>query len=56
MLYRKIEKDIEGYLRAEDDRIMILEGARQIGKTNAIRYFTIFKKKKKKIKNNGILT
>lgn len=37
MLYRKIEKDIEGYLRAEDDRIMILEGARQIGKLFIIR-------------------
>lgn len=37
MSYRKIEKDIEGYLRAEDDRIMILEGARQIGKSFIIR-------------------
>lgn len=37
MLYRKIEKDIEGYFRAEDDRIMILEGARQIGKSFIIR-------------------
>ena len=37
MLYRKIGKDIEGYLRAEDDRIMILEGARQIGKSFIIR-------------------
>ena len=37
MLYRKTEKDIEGYLRAEDDRIMILEGARQIGKSFIIR-------------------
>lgn len=37
MLYRKIEKDIEGYLRSEDDRIMILEGARQIGKSFIIR-------------------
>lgn len=37
MLYRKIEKDIEWYLRAEDDRIMILEGARQIGKSFIIR-------------------
>ena len=37
MLYRKIEKDIEGHLRAEDDRIMILEGARQIGKSFIIR-------------------
>ena len=37
MLYRKIEKDIEGYLRAEDDRIMILEGAQQIGKSFIIR-------------------
>lgn len=37
MLYRKIEKDIEGYLRAEDDRIMILEGARQIGKSFIIK-------------------
>lgn len=37
MLYRRIKKDIEEYLRSEDDRIMILEGARQIGKSFIIR-------------------
>lgn len=37
MLYRKIEKQIEEYLQSEDDRIMILEGARQIGKSFIIR-------------------
>ncbi len=37
MLFRKIEKDIEEHLRAEDDRIMILEGARQTGKSFIIR-------------------
>ena len=37
MLFRKIEKDITDHLQSKDDRIMILEGARQIGKSFIIR-------------------
>lgn len=37
MLFRKIEKDLVDHLQSEDDRIMILEGARQIGKSFIIR-------------------
>lgn len=37
MLYRKIESYIEAHLKSDDDRIMILEGARQIGKSFIIR-------------------
>ena len=37
MLFRKIEDELKGHLRSEDDRIMILEGARQIGKSFIIR-------------------
>lgn len=37
MLYRKIGKEIENHLLSETDRIMIVEGARQIGKSFIIR-------------------
>lgn len=37
MLYRKIESYIENYLQNDDDRILIVEGARQIGKSFIIR-------------------
>lgn len=37
MLYRKIESYIEAHLKSDDDRILILEGARQIGKSFIIR-------------------
>ena len=37
MLFRKIEAQIEGYLQSKDDRIMIVDGARQIGKSFIIR-------------------
>ncbi len=37
MLYRKIEKEIETHLMSDDDRIMIIEGARQVGKSYSIR-------------------
>lgn len=30
MLYRKISKTIEEYLSSESDRILIIDGARQI--------------------------
>lgn len=37
MLYRKVEKEIEDHLRSSD-KIMIIKGARQIGKSYIIRY------------------
>lgn len=37
MLYRKIEPYIEAHLKSGDDRILILEGARQTGKSFIIR-------------------
>ena len=37
MLYRKISKDIEAHLRSGSDKIMVVEGARQIGKSYIIR-------------------
>lgn len=37
MLYRKIEKYIEEHLTSDSDKILILEGARQIGKSYIIR-------------------
>ena len=37
MLYRKIETYIESHLTSDSDKILILEGARQIGKSYIIR-------------------
>ena len=37
MLYRKISAEIEAHLRSDDDKIMVVEGARQIGKSFIIR-------------------
>jgi len=37
MLYRKICTDIEAHLRSGNDKIMVVEGARQIGKSFIIR-------------------
>lgn len=37
MLYRKISADIEAHLRSGNDKIMIVEGARQIGKSYIVR-------------------
>lgn len=37
MLYRKIQARIEDHLRSSSDKIMIVEGARQIGKSYIIR-------------------
>ncbi len=33
MLYRKIQPFIEGYLKADSNKVLIIDGARQIGKT-----------------------
>lgn len=38
MLYRKIEKDIRQYLEEQSNKILLIEGARQIGKSFIIRY------------------
>lgn len=38
MLKRKIEKYIEEYLRSDDERILYIDGARQIGKSFIIRH------------------
>lgn len=37
MLYRKISKDIVAHLQSDSDKILIIEGARQIGKSFIIR-------------------
>lgn len=37
MLYRKIEKDIVSHLQSGSDKILIIDGARQIGKSYIIR-------------------
>ena len=37
MLYRKISKEIEAHLTSSSDKILVLEGARQIGKSFIIR-------------------
>ena len=37
MLYRKISKEIEAHLHSGSDKIMVVEGARQIGKSFIIR-------------------
>ena len=38
MLYRKISRLIADHLRAQDPRILLVDGARQVGKTYIIRY------------------
>ena len=37
MLHRKIEQDIEAHLTSGSDKILIVEGARQVGKSFTIR-------------------
>lgn len=37
MLYRKIENDIVSHLQSRTDKILIVDGARQIGKSYIIR-------------------
>lgn len=38
MLYRKIEKIIEEHLQSDSKKILLIDGARQVGKTYIIRY------------------
>jgi hypothetical protein len=37
MLYRKIDSYIEEHLKSDSDKILLLDGARQIGKSYIIR-------------------
>ena len=37
MLYRKIHKVIEDHFKSNNNRILLLDGARQVGKTYIIR-------------------
>ena len=38
MLYRKIESAIEEHLKSDSKRILLIDGARQVGKTYIIRH------------------
>ena len=38
MLYRKIEKIIEAHLTSDSKKILLIDGARQVGKTYIIRH------------------
>lgn len=38
MLRRKIQKEIHDYYRSESNKVLLLDGARQIGKSFIIRY------------------
>ncbi|MDE5795359.1 MAG: AAA family ATPase [Muribaculaceae bacterium] len=38
MLFRKIEKRIEGYFASDSDKVLLVTGARQVGKSFIIRY------------------
>lgn len=38
MLYRKIETVIESHLKSDSNKILLIDGARQVGKTYIIRY------------------
>lgn len=48
MLYRKIEKVIEEHLKSDSKKILLIDGARQVGKTYIVRYIG------KKLFNNYI--
>lgn len=38
MLYRKIEKIIEDHLKSSTNKVLLIDGARQVGKTYIVRY------------------
>ena len=38
MLFRKIQDDIETYLKLGSNKVLIIDGARQVGKTFIIRH------------------
>lgn len=44
MLYRKIEKVIEAHLKSDSNKILLIDGARQVGKTYASLQSTLDKK------------
>ena len=39
MLYRKISKEIKAHFQSNNDKILIIEGARQVGKTWLVKEF-----------------
>ena len=49
-MYRKIENYIENYLKSDEQKVLCIKGARQIGKSYIIR-----KKCKEYFKNNRYL-
>ena len=42
MLYRKIDKYIEDYMKSDSNKVLIIDGARQIGKTYSISHAMSF--------------
>ena len=38
MLFRKIESEIEAHLKSDSRKVLLVDGARQVGKTYIIRY------------------
>ena len=38
MLYRKIANTIESHLKSNSEKILLIDGARQVGKTYIVRY------------------
>ena len=38
MLYRKIESKIENHFKSNSNKIMVIDGARQIGKSYIVRH------------------
>lgn len=38
MLYRKIEATIESHLKSNSNKILLIDGARQVGKTYIVRH------------------
>ena len=38
MLYRKIASLIEAHLQSDSNKILLIDGARQVGKTYIVRY------------------
>ena len=41
MLYRKIASLIEAHLQSDSNKILLIDGARQVGKTYIVRYVEI---------------
>ena len=55
MLYRKIKSYIEEHLKSNEDKILLIEGARQIGKmTTTLRSTSLQMMKEKKFSRMSI--